>query len=38
MKLLRFVQEREFQRIGGEPTIKADVRIISATHQDLNPG
>ncbi|MGC8490637.1 MAG: sigma-54-dependent transcriptional regulator [Syntrophobacteraceae bacterium] len=35
VKLLRFAQEREFQRIGGERTIKADVRIISATHQDL---
>ncbi len=34
-KLLRFVQEREFQRVGGERTFKADVRIISATHQDL---
>jgi transcriptional regulator with GAF, ATPase, and Fis domain len=36
VKLLRFLQEREFQRIGGERTIKADVRIISATHQDLH--
>ncbi|MHC1729186.1 MAG: sigma-54-dependent transcriptional regulator [Syntrophobacteraceae bacterium] len=35
VKLLRFLQERDFQRIGGERTIKADVRIISATHQDL---
>lgn len=35
VKLLRFLQEREFQRVGGERTIKADVRIISATHQDL---
>lgn len=34
-KLLRFLQEREFQRVGGERTLKADVRIISATHQDL---
>lgn len=34
-KLLRFLQEREFQRLGGERTLKADVRIISATHQDL---
>ncbi len=35
VKLLRILQEREFQRLGGERTIKADVRIISATHQDL---
>lgn len=35
VKLLRFLQEREFQRLGGEKTLKADVRIISATHQDL---
>jgi DNA-binding NtrC family response regulator len=35
VKLLRFLQEREFQRVGGERTLKANVRIISATHQDL---
>jgi two-component system NtrC family response regulator len=35
VKLLRFLQEREFQRVGGERTLKADVRIISATHQNL---
>ncbi len=35
VKLLRFLQEREFERVGGERTFKADVRIISATHQDL---
>ncbi|MCK8603676.1 sigma-54-dependent transcriptional regulator [Desulfoferrobacter suflitae] len=35
VKLLRFLQERELQRVGGERTFKADVRIISATHQDL---
>ncbi|NLI81759.1 MAG: sigma-54-dependent Fis family transcriptional regulator [Deltaproteobacteria bacterium] len=34
-KLLRFLQEREFQRVGGDRTLKADVRILSATHQDL---
>ncbi len=38
VKLLRFLQEREFQRVGGERTLKADVRIISATHQDLESG
>jgi two-component system NtrC family response regulator len=35
VKLLRFLQDREFQRVGGERTLKADVRIISATHQNL---
>lgn len=34
-KLLRFLQEKEFKRVGGERTLKADVRIVSATHQDL---
>jgi two-component system NtrC family response regulator len=34
-KLLRFLQEREFQRLGGNKTLHADVRIISATHQEL---
>ena len=35
VKLLRFLQEREFQRLGGNQTIHADVRIISATNRDL---
>jgi two-component system NtrC family response regulator len=35
MKLLRFLQEREFQRVGGNQTIRSDVRIISATNRDL---
>ena len=35
VKLLRFLQEREFQRLGGNQTIRSDVRIISATNQDL---
>ena len=34
-KLLRVVQEREFERVGGTQTIKVDVRIIAATTQDL---
>jgi len=35
-KLLRFLQEREFTKVGGHRTIKVDVRIISATNTDLN--
>jgi DNA-binding NtrC family response regulator len=34
-KLLRVVQEREFERVGGLETIKVDVRVISATHRNL---
>ena len=36
VKLLRFLQDREFQRLGGNQTLYADVRIISATNRDLD--
>jgi len=35
LKLLRFLQEKEFERVGGNETIKADVRIITASNKDL---
>jgi DNA-binding NtrC family response regulator len=34
-KILRFLQEGEFQRVGGTETARADVRIIAATHRNL---
>jgi len=35
IKLLRTLQEREFERVGGSETIKVDVRMISATNRNL---
>lgn len=35
VKLLRVIQEREFERVGGEHPVKVDVRIISATNKNL---
>ena len=35
VKLLRFLQEKEFERVGGNKTFKVDVRIISATNKNL---
>jgi transcriptional regulator with GAF, ATPase, and Fis domain len=34
-KLLRVLQEREFQRLGGTRVLRADVRVVGATHRDL---
>ncbi len=35
VKLLRFLEEHEFERVGGNRTFKVDVRIVAATHRDL---
>ncbi|MDR1309282.1 MAG: sigma-54 dependent transcriptional regulator [Deltaproteobacteria bacterium] len=36
VKLLRVIQEHEFERVGGDRTISVDIRIITATHVDLS--
>ncbi len=36
IKLLRFLQEREFERVGGNQTIRVDVRIVAATNRNLS--
>jgi DNA-binding NtrC family response regulator len=35
VKLLRAIQEREIERVGGNKTIKVDIRLIAATHRNL---
>jgi DNA-binding NtrC family response regulator len=35
VKLLRFLQEHEFERVGGNQTVKVDVRIVAATNRNL---
>ena len=35
VKLLRFLEERTFERVGGTQTLKADARVIAATNRDL---
>ncbi|MGE0325175.1 MAG: sigma-54-dependent transcriptional regulator [Polyangiaceae bacterium] len=36
VKLLRVLQEREYERLGGTQTLQADVRFVAATHRDLD--
>ena len=37
-RLLRFLQEREFERVGGQVTLSSDARVIAATHRAVKPG
>ncbi len=36
VKLLRVIQERQFERVGGSKTLEVDVRIVAATHKNLD--
>jgi two-component system, NtrC family, response regulator AtoC len=36
VKILRVIQQREFERVGGTETLRSDARIVSATHRDLS--
>jgi two-component system, NtrC family, response regulator AtoC len=36
VKILRVIQQREFERVGGTVTLRTDARLISATHRDLS--
>jgi len=36
VKILRVLQEKEFERVGGRKTIKVDIRVLAATNQDLS--
>jgi transcriptional regulator with GAF, ATPase, and Fis domain len=38
VKLLRVLQERQFERLGGTRTLRVDVRVLAATHRDLEGG
>jgi DNA-binding NtrC family response regulator len=37
-KILRALEERQFERVGGTQTLKVDVRVVAATHHDLRAG
>ena len=34
-KILRLLQDQSFERVGGNETVRTDVRLIAATHRDL---